>query len=585
MEGNKVNINQYLIEYLKQNKILVCCYFLLLMFYPVHKILLPKYYGKVISNLNENKNNKFIYNVKILLFIYVLYNVMISLLIKVQGSLIPGFSEVSIQKIFSNLLQNKKLNYENLEVGEILAKIMKLPNIIYRYLDLITKAVFSQLTITISLIWYYSTISYHLMFVFLALSLGIILLQIITYYATMDIEMKREKEKDSIYQHFQDLLNNLISVVVCKQEKHENNVLHEKFKPFTDIFFKSLNLHFIYYIIFATYTVIAFMLLNYYLYSDYKNKHITKEQFISTFIVTYSILTLFENANNLTRQTIDTYSQVKDMETYFNDKSDLDEAMRTTKEDQSFSNGVIEFKNIDYKYEENKEFKGKYAYALKNVNIKIEKNENIAIIGQIGSGKSTLVKLLLKFFEPSQGEILINNINLKYISRDELYDHVFYIPQKPKLLNRTLYENIFYGIPFEKKDKSMNVEKIKTIMKNMKLEENIIDIFMEKMDQSLGNDGIKLSGGQRQMVWIIRAMLRDPSIIIFDEPTSALDKKNKDNIIDVIKEIGKEKTILIISHDDIDPSIRKIVMKQGQVVNQSSYIESPMVEPHTFGIF
>lgn len=585
MEGNKVNINQYLIEYLKQNKILICCYFLLLMFYPVHKVLLPKYYGKVISNLNENKNNKFIYNVKILIFIYVLYNVMISLLIKVQGSLIPGFSEVSIQNIFSNLLQNKKLNYENLEVGEILAKIIKLPNLIYRYLDLITKAVFSQLTITVSLIWYYATISYRLLFVFLALSLGMFLLQIITYYATMNIEIKREKEKDSIYQHFQDLLNNLISVVVCKQEKHENNVLHEKFKPFTDIFFKSLNLHFIYYIIFATYTVIAFMLLNYYLYSDYKNKHITKEQFISTFIVTYSILTLFENANNLTRQTIDTYSQVKDMETYFNDKSDLDEDMRTTKEDQSFSNGVIEFKNIDYKYEDNKEFKGKYAYALKNVNIKIEKNENIAIIGQIGSGKSTLVKLLLKFFEPSQGEILINNINLKHISRDELYDHVFYIPQKPKLLNRTLYENIFYGIPFEKKDKSMNVEKIKTIMKNMKLEENIIDIFMEKMDQSLGNDGIKLSGGQRQMVWIIRAMLRDPAIIIFDEPTSALDKKNKDNIIDIIKEIGREKTILIISHDDIDPSIRKIVMKQGEVVNQSSYIESPMVEPHTFGMF
>jgi ABC-type multidrug transport system fused ATPase/permease subunit len=279
------------------------------------------------------------------------------------------------------------------------------------------------------------------------------------------------------------------------------------------------------------------------------------------------------------------YSQVKEMENYFNEKSDLDEDMRITKEDQSFSNGVIEFKNIDYQYEDNKEFKGKYTYALKNVNIKIEKNENIAIIGQIGSGKSTLVKLLLKFFEPSQGEILINNINLKHISRDELYDHVFYIPQKPKLLNRTLYENIFYGIPFEKKDKSMNVEKIKTIMKNMKLEENIIDIFVEKMDQSLGNDGIKLSGGQRQMVWIIRAMLRDPAIIIFDEPTSALDKKNKDNIINVIKEIGREKTILIISHDDIDPSIRKIVMKQGEVVKQSSYMESPVVEPHTFGIF
>jgi ABC-type multidrug transport system fused ATPase/permease subunit len=570
MEGNKVNMNQYLIEYLKQNKILFFIYILLLFIYPLHKVILPKYYGKVISSLNKNKNTTFLDNVKILLFIFVVYNILMAILQKVHGSFIPGFSEYSIQRIFSNLLQNKTLNYENLEVGEILAKIIKVPGIIYRYLDLLRSLVFSQLFITVGTMWYYSTISNRVLYL---------------YYSTMDIEIKREKEKDSIYQHFQDLLNNIISVVVCKQEKHENNVLHEKFKPFIDIFFKSLNLNFIYRIIFAIYTVIAFILLNLYLYFDYESKQINKEEFISSFIVTYSILHLFTDANYSLRSVVDMYSQVKEMENYFNEKSDLDEDMRITKEDQSFSNGVIEFKNIDYQYEDNKEFKGKYTYALKNVNIKIEKNENIAIIGQIGSGKSTLVKLLLKFFEPSQGEILINNINLKHISRDELYDHVFYIPQKPKLLNRTLYENIFYGIPFEKKDKSMNVEKIKTIMKNMKLEENIIDIFVEKMDQSLGNDGIKLSGGQRQMVWIIRAMLRDPAIIIFDEPTSALDKKNKDNIINVIKEIGREKTILIISHDDIDPSIRKIVMKQGEVVKQSSYMESPVVEPHTFGIF
>jgi ABC-type multidrug transport system fused ATPase/permease subunit len=585
MEGNKVNMNQYLIEYLKQNKILFFIYILLLFIYPLHKVILPKYYGKVISSLNKNKNTTFLDNVKILLFIFVVYNILMAILQKVHGSFIPGFSEYSIQRIFSNLLQNKTLNYENLEVGEILAKIIKVPGIIYRYLDLLRSLVFSQLFITVGTMWYYSTISNRVLYLYIGLSLGLVFLQIITYYSTMDIEIKREKEKDSIYQHFQDLLNNIISVVVCKQEKHENNVLHEKFKPFIDIFFKSLNLNFIYRIIFAIYTVIAFILLNLYLYFDYESKQINKEEFISSFIVTYSILHLFTDANYSLRSVVDMYSQVKEMENYFNEKSDLDEDMRITKEDQSFSNGVIEFKNIDYQYEDNKEFKGKYTYALKNVNIKIEKNENIAIIGQIGSGKSTLVKLLLKFFEPSQGEILINNINLKHISRDELYDHVFYIPQKPKLLNRTLYENIFYGIPFEKKDKSMNVEKIKTIMKNMKLEENIIDIFVEKMDQSLGNDGIKLSGGQRQMVWIIRAMLRDPAIIIFDEPTSALDKKNKDNIINVIKEIGREKTILIISHDDIDPSIRKIVMKQGEVVKQSSYMESPVVEPHTFGIF
>ena len=569
MKTNKVDINYYLIEYIKQNKILFLFYVLLLFIYPLHKVILPKYYGKVISNLNQSKNQKFMENVKYLLYIFITYNVLIAVLNKVQGSFIPGFSEYAIQHIFSTLLQNKKLNYENLEVGEILAKIIKVPNIIYKYLDLLRTLIFSQLFITAGTLWYYSTISSRMLYIYTGLSLGLILLQIITYYATMDIEIQREKEKDNIYQHFQDLLNNLISVVVCKQENYEKEYLHEKFKPFVKVFYKSLNINFIYRVIYAVYTVIAFIILNSYLYFDYESKVITKEQFISSFIVTYSILHLFTDANSSIRQVVDMYSQVKDMENYFNEKTKLDQEMRIHTEDKSFSHGIIEFQNVSYKYEENAEFKGKYAYALKNINVKIEKNENVAIIGQIGSGKSTFVKLLLKFFEPSEGEILINNINLKHISRDELYDHIFYIPQKPKLLNRSLYENIFYGIKVEEKDKSSNIEKIKKIMNEMKLEENIIDIFMEKMDQQLGNDGIKLSGGQRQMVWIIRAMLRNPSIIMFDEPTSALDKKNKENIIRVIKEIGKDKTILIISHDEIDPQIRKIVMKQGEIINET----------------
>ena len=569
MKRNKVDINNYLIEYIKQNKLLFLFYVLLLFIYPLHKVILPKYYGKVISNLNQSKNQKFMENVKYLLYIFITYNVLIAVLNKVQGSFIPGFSEYAIQHIFSSLLQNKKLNYENLEVGEILAKIIKVPNIIYKYLDLLRTLIFSQLFITAGTLWYYSTISSRILYIYTGLSLGLILLQIITYYATMDIEIQREKEKDNIYQHFQDLLNNLISVVVCKQEKYEKEYLHEKFKPFVEVFYKSLNINFIYRVIYAIYTVIAFIILNSYLYFDYESKVITKEQFISSFIVTYSILHLFTDANSSIRQVVDMYSQVKDMENYFNEKTKLDQKMQIYTEDKSFSHGVIEFQNVSYKYEENSEFKGKYVYALKNINVKIEKNENVAIIGQIGSGKSTLVKLLLKFFEPTEGEVLINNINLKHISRDELYDHIFYIPQKPKLLNRTLYENIFYGVEVEKKDKSTNIEKIKKIMNEMKLEENIIDIFMEKMDQVLGNDGIKLSGGQRQMVWIIRAMLRNPSIIIFDEPTSALDKKNKKNIIRVIKEIGKDKSILIISHDEIDSEIRKIVMKQGEIINET----------------
>ena len=566
-EGNeKVNINVYFMQYLLENKILFFIYCLLLFVYPLQRVVLPKYYGKVITSLNKGFDKQCLQNAKGLLYIFVFIQILFAIFHKVQGMLVPKFSEFSIQKIFSNLLQNKKLNYENLETGEILAKIIKVPNIIYKYLDLMRTMIFSQIMVLIVTCVHYYSISKQMLLCFLGLVFGIIVLQVITYNITMDVEIEREQEKDSIYQHFQDLLNNLISVVICKHEKYEKSYLHEKFKPFIDVFNRSLNLNFIMRVIFAIFNVVSFILLNVMLYKEFQAKSITKEQFVSSFIVTYSILGLFNEANYSVRSVVDMYSQINDMEYYFNEKSDLDEKMDNVKEDQTFSNGSIVFENVTYQYEENAEFKGKYAYALKDVNIKVEQNENIAIVGQIGSGKSTLVKLLLKFFEPTQGTIYINGTNLKTISRDELYDHIFYIPQKPKLMDRTLYENILYGFDIPPEDKEKNIENIKGIMKRMNLEQNIIDIFMEKMDQPLGNDGIKLSGGQRQMVWIIRAMLRNPSIIIFDEPTSALDKKNKQNIIEIIKKIGKDKTILIISHDEIDSGFRQIQMKQGEIV-------------------
>lgn len=567
-DEQKVDINTYFWDYLMENKGLFFLYCCLLFTYPLQRVILPKYYGKLISSLNKGLDKQCLQNAKILLYIFVFVQIAFALFHKVQGMLVPKFSEFSIQKIFSNLLNNRKLNYENLETGEILAKIIKVPNIIFKYLDLLRSMIFSQMIVMVVTAFHYYSISYTMFFTFIGLLIGIITLQIITYKVTMDVELKREEEKDSIYQHFQDLLNNLISVVICKQEKYEKSYLHEKFKPFIEIFNKSLNLNFIMRLVFALFNVISFSLLNILLYREYQNKHISKEQFVSSFIVTYSILSLFSEANYSVRSVVDMFSQIHDMENYFNAKSDLDDAVKQEKEDKPFSNGAITFQNVSYQYNENSEFKEKYAYALKNINLTIEKNENVAIVGEIGSGKSTLVKLLLKFFEPNDGTIILNGVPLQQISRNELYDHIFYIPQKPKLMNRTLYENLFYGFDISIMNKEKNVQIAKEMMRQMKLEENIIDIFMEKMNQPLGVDGVKLSGGQRQIVWMIRAMLRKPSIIIFDEPTASLDKENKKKIIDLIKIMGKDKTILIISHDETDASFRQIHMKQGTVIKQ-----------------
>ncbi len=572
METPKVDLNRYFLEYLMENKVLFIINFLLLISYPLYRITLPKYYGIIISSLNTQGSKNFINNVKIFIFIFILIQVLTTGNVYAHGLLIPRFSEFAIQRIFSNILNNKTINFENIEIGEILAKVTKLPYIVNKYLDLVRWFFFGQLAVYIVAMVHYFNTSKKVFLVFMTLFAALVILQFFVYNSTMDIEIKREREMDNIYQYFQDLLNNLISIIICKQEKYENQYLHKKFEPFIKTFFNSLSIYTIFRMIYGIFTVISFLLLNYLLYDEFQLSNITKKQFISSFIITYSILSLFHDTTYFTRFLLDLYSQVRDLEDYFNvtiDPSVQKTICEVPEENEKFSNGSIVFKNVSYQYEENKDFSGKYSYALKDINIEIKQNEHIAIIGQIGSGKSTLIKLLLKLFNPTHGEILINNVNLKNITRDDLYDHVFYIPQKPKLLNRSLYENIYYGLENTLGTREDNIEKIKNIMKKMKIEQNIIDTFMEKMDQPLGNEGIKLSGGQRQIVWIIRAMLRSPEIIIFDEPTSALDKKNKQNIIQVIKEVGKDKTILIISHDDIDPSFRKVILKQGELVEQS----------------
>jgi ABC-type multidrug transport system fused ATPase/permease subunit len=447
-----------------------------------------------------------------------------------------------------------------MKVGEILAKISKLPTLIYRYLDILKSVVFSQLIVFATCVFHYSQVSFQTLLAFILVVFGVLLLQFITYKTTMGIETKREQEQDKIYQHLQDVLNNLISVIVCKSEEYEKDKLGKIFVGFTKTFNKVLNINFIMRVIFSLFNIFSFCLLNYILYKEYLNKNITKENFISSFIITYSVLQLFNDGAHSVRLLVDMTSQIKDMEHFFNNQ--IFQKSYRSSERKRFVNGDIVFKNVTHKYSKGED--GDEHYALKNVNLIIKQKENIALTGHIGSGKSTLIKTLLKLTVPTSGTVSIGGVDINNISKNELYSHIFYIPQKPKLLNRTLYENIVYGLEGDKSENEI-MSKIENIMEFMKLDENTITTFHQKMNYKIGFEGSKLSGGQRQIVWIIRALLRNPSIIILDEPTSSLDKSNKQKIYNIVEEIGTQKTIIVISHDEISFGFKKIYMKDGQI--------------------
>ena len=172
------------------------------------------------------------------------------------------------------------------------------------------------------------------------------------------------------------------------------------------------------------------------------------------------------------------------------------------------NNGLIEFKNVYFKY--------RNKYVLKDLTLTIKPGERVGIVGASGAGKTTLVNLLMRFYEPQKGCIIIDGQKINEVRQDSLRENISFIPQEPTMFNRTLAENIAYG------KFGASKEEIRKAAKFASADKFIMDTE-KKYDSIVGDKGIKLSGGQRQRVAIARAFLKNAPILVLDEATSALD--------------------------------------------------------------
>lgn len=199
--------------------------------------------------------------------------------------------------------------------------------------------------------------------------------------------------------------------------------------------------------------------------------------------------------------------------------------------------GTVEFKNVSFKYPDAEE------YLLEDISFKAKKGETIAFIGSTGSGKSTLINLIPRFYDATKGEVLVDGVNVKEYKLKDLYNKLGYIPQRAVMFNGTVSSNIAYG---ENGNGEITKEKIKDAVKVAQAEE-----FVSKMentyDAHIAQGGTNVSGGQKQRLSIARAIARDPEIYIFDDSFSALDYKTDSVLRKELKKYTKDATILIVA--------------------------------------
>ncbi|SCC53331.1 Subtilin transport ATP-binding protein SpaT [Bacillus wiedmannii] len=277
----------------------------------------------------------------------------------------------------------------------------------------------------------------------------------------------------------------------------------------------------------------------------------------------FQLNVLLRNVSNEFVETLELWRMGGDFHDFVKLKPDVQISPNSKFVDLSEMN--IEFKNVSFSYSTNKEHK-----ILRNLSFRLNARQSTAIVGMNGEGKSTIVKLLCRFYDPDEGEILINNINIKEIEIQHLRKHISAIFQSFGKYGLAIDENIGIG-DYESIE---NKKQIQEIAKRVGIHEKI-NSYSDSYKTMVGNEwnGIEFSGGQWQKIALARAFFRNASTLIMDEPTAALDIKSEEQLYNQFYLLTRQKTVLLISHrfSTVKMVDSIIVIKDGEVIEQGSH--------------
>jgi ATP-binding cassette, subfamily B, bacterial len=279
-------------------------------------------------------------------------------------------------------------------------------------------------------------------------------------------------------------------------------------------------------------------------------------------LVQVYVLTCFNIVWNISRSLIKASAAVTDaseMIEIFEKEPDVKNPVNPKK--MIIKEGEIEFENITFAYKDGES-------VFNNFNLKIEKGKKVALVGRSGAGKTTVVKLILRFLDLDGGKIKIDGQDITSVTQDDLRKNIAYVPQEPSLFHRTVKENIGYG--------EDNVSFLDVVEAAKRAQaHDFIEGLPRGYDSLVGERGIKLSGGERQRIAIARAMLKKSKIVILDEATSSLDTLAEEKIQKALLSLTKETTTIIIAHrlSTIKKVDQIIVFEKGEVVETGTHKE------------
>jgi ABC-type multidrug transport system fused ATPase/permease subunit len=548
------------LDFLSENIWSFIAYILIILaFFPIKSVILPNIYGMMFDQIKTISKFTDIYNFRenfakmnfpgalvalIVLWMFVILSS--SMKMYIESLLIPGYFTYLRQLLFAKTVHSYQAEYRDVKTGEYLTRALELTRHIRDLFQYFLSQFLPELIVSLMIVGYMFVQHATLGWILLA---GCIICAIIQYFGNAELfKLIIDREtffNTTVSENLRDSLDNLMNVFLNNTVDHEieknaslENQSREKLQRIMAL--QGMILFMTDFIIVATFALCLLFL--YYLISK---KDVKVTQGIVMVMILGQFLNNFVYVNNgfiyNIAYRIGLISSSKDyLENIFGSKGG-----RTLS--SGISAGNIQFKNVKFRYDKTQD-----NYIYDDLNVQFHAGKRYVIVGQSGSGKTTMMKLLVGLYTPESGAIYIDSVDTSHLKLDYLRNNVNYINQRTTLFNESIMYNMLYGNP--------DVSE-KTVIAKLK-KYDLLKIFDEIPDGVYANAGVNggnLSGGMQRIVILMRGILKPGVIVIMDEPTTGLDANTIVNVKQMIYDETVGKTLIVVSHEWLMRSLGEVL--------------------------
>lgn len=448
----------------------------------------------------------------------------------IDSSKIPTIELDVMHKLTGEIIESVKTTKRKVNVNEIMSQIKKISGVKNIY-KVFTTYIIPAIVVIVSLIYKFLKADTKTGIIIIVMIAILILVTMKLEKSSVTEAYNAEKAHNELHDDIHEVMTNIDTVVTSDTKKKEmQNIDKMKKKTYELSYISEIKNGKTTYGL-EIISLIAVVGINYMSYNLYMKEDINTTTMLTIVLLTLLFMDYYNYCVNAIKEVISTVGQYYDAQEYFSNFKIIEEDTEQEKINLKVTKGNIQFRNISLRYGDKVVFD--------DISLDVKGNLKVGITGPIGSGKSTLLKMLAGITN-YEGDIYIDGQKLKDCTYESTAKYIAYISQHPKLFNQSILYNISYGT-------EQTEEQVTTKLKSLGLME-FINVFPEKLHTNVGKEGDNVSGGQKQFISFIRALVQNKSIILLDEPSSSLDQTSKQILKDLISKL-EGKTILITTHD------------------------------------